>query len=1140
MSEHKNTLEAITIHDEQYFVIREVNKMPPFFMSIVSDSNHWLFISSNGGLSAGRKDAEHALFPYYTDDKITYASEWTGSKTIIKVLHDSTVKMWEPFSIRQAGVFNITRNLYKNALGNKVIFEEINNDLQIGWRYEWMSSDRYGFVRKSNLSNLGNDALHIEILDGLQNIIPSGVGADLQNGASNLVDAYKRSELLPQSQIGVFALSANIVDKAIPSEALSANIAWTTDRAVKHYLLSSKQLDAFRFGQLIQTEQDVKGARAAYFIHKEINLDATQVATWMIVANVNQTQSDVVQLEKELAQNQNMPDALLQDVQHGSERLLQLAASADGLSLSNDQLMDARHYSNTLFNIMRGGVIDHNYDIEKDDFVRYIKNANKTVAAAHQAVLQQLPELFSLFDLRKLIGSQEDPDLVRLCTEYLPIKFSRRHGDPSRPWNKFSINTKNEIDGSKILDYQGNWRDIFQNWEALAISFPEFLDAMVFKFLNASTFDGYNPYRVMKSGFDWETIEPDNPWSYIGYWGDHQLIYLLKLLEQMEAYFPNRLSDYLNKKLFVYAAVPYKIKNIHTIFENPKDTIDFDEEWDASLRRRRGRIGADGALLWDRSGGVHRVNCIEKILASLLAKVTNFVPEAGIWMNTQRPEWNDANNALVGNGASMVTLYYMRRYLKFFNKILKHDEHEELMVSAELSFYFTAVKNQVERFSGSILGGMTDEERKAFVFAMGTSASTYRELIYSNGFSGDESILKKENLIGFIEQLLPLVDQSILVNQRPDKLFHSYNLVHIKGDKMQVGHLDEMLEGQVAILSSTYLQSDKAVEVLAALRKSKLYREDQNSYILYPDKELDGFMQRNTIPDALVVQNPILQRLSEKKNAIIQKDANGKLHFGPKITNSFDLDDVIRSLEIDGFKIKPEDKQKIFEIYEEVFQHKKFTGRSGTFYAYEGLGSIYWHMVSKLLVATFECWRDAFDSHASQETKDQLRDYFYHIRDGIGVHKPTWVYGAFPVDPYSHTPSGRGAQQPGMTGQVKEDILARFYAFGVQVKDGLINFEFQYLQLHDLLTQSSQWNYIDIHQHPALLPLASGQLAFSLCQVPITYKNSGATAISIQLSDGTMLNLEGHQLPIEVCQKVYQRTGDVVKIEVHFDAKDRA
>ena len=50
----------------------------------------------------------------------------------------------------------------------------------------------------------------------------------------------------------------------------------------------------------------------------------------------------------------------------------------------------------------------------------------------------------------------------------------------------------------------------------------------------------------------------------------------------------------------------------------------------------------------------------------LLAKLTNLVPEGGIWMNTQRPEWNDANNALVGKGLSVVTVAYLRRFIAFW------------------------------------------------------------------------------------------------------------------------------------------------------------------------------------------------------------------------------------------------------------------------------------------------------------------------------------------------------------------------------------------------------------------------------------------------------------------------------------------
>ena len=66
-------------------------------------------------------------------------------------------------------------------------------------------------------------------------------------------------------------------------------------------------------------------------------------------------------------------------------------------------------------------------------------------------------------------------------------------------------------DGREKLSYQGNWRDIFQNWEALGRSFPDFLPGMICKFLNASTADGYNPYRVSRQGIDWEITEPGQP-----------------------------------------------------------------------------------------------------------------------------------------------------------------------------------------------------------------------------------------------------------------------------------------------------------------------------------------------------------------------------------------------------------------------------------------------------------------------------------------------------------------------------------------------------------------------------------------------------------------------------------------------------
>ncbi len=550
------TLQEVKLGADLFYKITQVQKMRPFFMTIVSDSDHWLFVSSNGGISAGRKNAEYALFPYCTDDKITASAEHTGSKTILRIFVNGTWHVWEPFSIRSEAVYNCQRNLYKSRYGNKIIFEEINHDLAVTFTCEWNSSNRYGLVKKAALENHSANELQVQVADGLQNILPYGTGSDLVNSSSNLANAYKRSELLPETGLGIFALSAIIVDKAEPSEALKANTVWAAGLENPAYLLSVNQLSQFREGEPVQQETDVKGEQGAYFVCSETALAPGAKKNWVMVANVNQSQSAVIELSENIRHNRNLVNELFKDVETGTKNLKALVGAADGIQYAADELYNTRHYSNVLFNIMRGGIFDDHYEVSKTDFTQYVQKANADVFSRNRQLMAQLPEQFSVFVLKEMAAAAGDAHLVRLATEYLPLKFSRRHGDPSRPWNKFTINTRNETDGSKILDYEGNWRDIFQNWEALACSYPAFIEGMIYKFLNASTFDGYNPYRVTKNGFDWETIEPDNPWSYIGYWGDHQVIYLLKFLETAQQHFPRLVNEMMNSSCFVYAQVP--------------------------------------------------------------------------------------------------------------------------------------------------------------------------------------------------------------------------------------------------------------------------------------------------------------------------------------------------------------------------------------------------------------------------------------------------------------------------------------------------------------------------------------------------------------------------------------------------------
>ena len=334
----KAKIQTVKINGENYFRISNSNSMRPFFMYIVSDSNHWMFISSNGGITAGRKNPEYALFPYYTDDKINESADIAGSKSIFHVRSGNKLHVWEPFSERFTGKYNISRNLFKSIYGNKIIFEEINHDLGLEFSYQWNSSKLFGFIRIAWLKNTSGHDCQITLLDGIQNIMPYGVPSDLQCSTSNLVDAYKRSELEPESGLGIYALSAIIVDKAEPSEALKANIAWSLGLEHPKHLLSSLQMDKFRMKGTLVNEEDIKGEKGAYFISAEIMLQSQSEKSWKIVANVNQNQSQVVAIRQKIKDKAELERQIQDDIDAGTKKLVELVASADGQQFTADKM----------------------------------------------------------------------------------------------------------------------------------------------------------------------------------------------------------------------------------------------------------------------------------------------------------------------------------------------------------------------------------------------------------------------------------------------------------------------------------------------------------------------------------------------------------------------------------------------------------------------------------------------------------------------------------------------------------------------------------------------------------------------------------------------------------------------------------
>jgi hypothetical protein len=965
----------------------------------------------------------------------------------------------------------------------------------MSFEYEWATTAEFGLTRRAKVEFRGVRGT-VKVLDGILNLIPPGISFGHSSTMSSLTDAYKWNESAAGGRLGLFTLYAQIWDRAEPKESFQALTAWHAGLpGTARTLLSDRQVDEFCRTGRVDAESLTRGRRGAFLVNFDLDLTGAPAEghQWWMAVDGPRSQVEVDALARSLGAGARTAADLAAAVDRNTAGLDELLARADGFQTSGDPMAAAHHRANVLYNIMRGGVFVDGTAFDTADLLAFATQRHRRTGAALAAAAASWPARVER-SVALTAARGISPQAERLVLEYLPLTFSRRHGDPSRPWNRFSIQVRAQS-GKRLVNYQGNWRDIFQNWEALVPSEPAYLGSMVSAFLGAMTPDGYNPYRIGRDGIDWEVVEPDNPWSQIGYWGDHQTIYLLKFLEAARDRDPAWLDSHWDRALFSFGDVPYRLKPHAEQTARPKSTIVFDETAHRAALDRAREVGSDGRLVCGPDGAPVLATLGEKLAILLLAKAGSLVPGGGLWLHTQRPEWNDANNALVGTGLSVVSLAYLRRFLVFLTTW--EGSSRPFAIPRETLDALGAFGALVR--ATPVNAGSDPVARRRFLDGAGALLDPWRAAAYRGAQGRTPAQAPAGTLAALARDLLPLVDATLAACRRDDGLFQSYNLVDLsRPDRAEVGFLYPMLEGQVAVLSSGFLDLGQAVRLLEALFASPLYTPGRKTFLLYPDRDLPRFLDRNRL-DAAALDLPVTKKLlAAGRTDLLQKQEDGTVRFAPALANRYDLEAAGADL---GADLVP-----LAEAYDRILRHHEFTGRSGTMFGYEGLGCVYWHMVAKLLLAVQERVFEADD--AGSLHRDALAAFYRRIREGLGYKKSPADYGAFPADPYSHTPAEGGAQQPGMTGQVKEEVLTRWGELGLRMVGGRVRF------------------------NPVLLDAAEspegGALTFTWCRVPYTYRRGPATALRVRTGAGWQACPDGTFDPagvLEVAAEVYFQRG---------------
>ncbi len=762
--------------ENEEFIIEQFDQAKPFSSFLpglagLKGIPMWTFYANRGQAvcSFGIRDKNSPIMEFSPANIMYQSVSMKGFRTFIKIEGAKTI--YEPF--QNAYPDQAARRTMR-ILTNEIGIEEINEAKGIRTKitYFHIPNDDYAaLARKVEITNISGDTLRLEVLDGLPEILPYGVENAGYKEIGNLLRSWMEVDNL-ENGIPYYRNRSSTHDEAEISEVRSGHFYLSFDEQGSRFKPVADFELVFGSNTSLGYPEGFAGMPLAemadqnQYCTNKVPCGFTGVAAELapgeskLIYTLIGHMDSVERLNKKA---EFISSPAYMERKQKEARELTTALTANIATKTSMPLFDAYSRQSYLDNFLRGGY-PFIFENGREGFVIHL--------------------------------------------------YSRKHGDPERDYNFFSLAPEYYSQGN------GNFRDANQNRRSDIYFNPRVGTFNIKTFFSLMQADGYNPLGVEGTSFrvpqnraeelaEWlegaaadhrEELQtlclgkftPGKLISFIaannvmlnldeeqfltgvfslaeqgieatfgeGYWSDHWT-YNMDLVDSYLDIFPDR------KEWLLYGETDY------TFFDSPARVLPRSEKYvlNGEHVRQYGSLVHDEEKMqrfgitakstnWLRTGhgngDIYRTNLFVKMLSLSLVKFATLDPYGmGIEMEGNKPGWNDAMNGLPGLfGSGMSETFELKRVVAFMLEEARESGAREVLVPEEIAALLQEVSGLLVRH----LDGKLD----SFNYWDQASAAreTYREKIRF-GISGTESSIQLSDLASVYGDMLRKINAGI-------------------------------------------------------------------------------------------------------------------------------------------------------------------------------------------------------------------------------------------------------------------------------------------------------------------------------------------------------------------------------------------